>query len=82
MKTFIKKIIEIIYSYILNEIRPPPVAVTCALEILIRLVRHSPITALKMINSPNLLETIIKHFMPLSTDALGSYICVILYYNL
>ncbi|XP_050587930.1 RNA polymerase II-associated protein 1 [Bombus affinis] len=58
-------------SYILNEIRPPPVAVTCALEILIRLVRHSPITVLKMINSPNLLETIIEHFMPLSTDALA-----------
>ncbi|KAK9297181.1 hypothetical protein QLX08_009046 [Tetragonisca angustula] len=58
-------------SYILSEIRPPPVAVTCALEILIRLVRHSPITVVKITNTPNLLETIIEHFMPLSTDALA-----------
>lgn len=58
-------------SYILSEIRPPPVAVTCALDILIRLVRHSSITVIKITNTPNLLETIIEHFMPLSTDVLA-----------
>lgn len=57
--------------YILNEMRPPPVGVTCALEILIRITRHSPITVLKIVNTPNLLETIIEHFMPLSTNPLA-----------
>ncbi|OAD57804.1 RNA polymerase II-associated protein 1 [Eufriesea mexicana] len=57
--------------YILSEMRPPPVAVVHALEILIRLTRHSPITALKITNTPYLLETIIENFMPLSTDALA-----------
>ncbi|XP_076753845.1 RNA polymerase II-associated protein 1 [Xylocopa sonorina] len=57
--------------YVLSEMRPAPIGVTCALEILIRLVRHSPITVLKITNTPNLLETIIKYFMPLSTDSLA-----------
>ncbi|XP_017882607.1 RNA polymerase II-associated protein 1 isoform X1 [Ceratina calcarata] len=57
--------------YILSEMRPPPVGVTCALEILIRITRHSPITVLKIVNTPNLLDTIIEHFMPLSTDPLA-----------
>ncbi|XP_053990065.1 RNA polymerase II-associated protein 1 isoform X1 [Hylaeus volcanicus] len=57
--------------YILNEMRPPPVGVTCALEILIRLLRHSTITALNIMSIPNLLETIIENFMPLSTDSLA-----------
>ncbi|CAL7951795.1 unnamed protein product [Xylocopa violacea] len=57
--------------YILSEMRPAPVGVTCALEILIRLVRHSPITVLKITNTPNLLETITEYFMPLSTDSLA-----------
>ncbi|XP_003704937.3 RNA polymerase II-associated protein 1 [Megachile rotundata] len=57
--------------YILSEVRPPPVGVTCALEILVRLVRHSHITALNIANTPYLLETIIEHFIPLSADALA-----------
>lgn len=57
--------------YILNEVRPSPVAVTYALEILIRLVRHSPISTIKIANTSHLLEIIIEHFMPLSTDALA-----------
>ena len=57
--------------YVLSELRPPPVGVTCALEILIRIVRHSTITALNVANTPNLLQTITEHFMPLSTDPLA-----------
>ncbi|XP_006615612.1 RNA polymerase II-associated protein 1 [Apis dorsata] len=57
--------------YILNEVRPSPVAITCALEILIRLVRHSPITTIKIANTSHLLEIIIEHFIPLSTNALA-----------
>ncbi|XP_031841517.1 RNA polymerase II-associated protein 1 [Nomia melanderi] len=57
--------------YILSEMRPPPVGVTSALEILTRLVRHSPITALNVGNTPNLLETIIEFFVPLSTNSLA-----------
>lgn len=74
MKNLLKKLIQIIFSYILNEVRPSPVAVTYALEILIRLVRHSPISTIKIANTSHLLEIIIEHFMPLSTDALGFYI--------
>ncbi|KOC63085.1 RNA polymerase II-associated protein 1 [Habropoda laboriosa] len=57
--------------YILSEMRPPPIGVTCALEILIRLVRHSPITVLKIADTPLLLETIIEHFIPLSANPLA-----------
>ena len=57
--------------YILSELRPPPVGVTCALEILVRLVRHSNVTTLNIANTPYLLETITEHFMPLSTDKLA-----------
>ncbi|KZC10341.1 RNA polymerase II-associated protein 1 [Dufourea novaeangliae] len=58
--------------YILSEMRPSPVGVTCALEILARLVRHSPITALNVANTPTLLEIIIKFFVPLSADPLAT----------
>ncbi|XP_076618567.1 RNA polymerase II-associated protein 1 isoform X2 [Colletes latitarsis] len=57
--------------YILREMRPPPVGVTCALEILIRLARYSNITALNIMSIPNLLEAITEYFMPLSTDRLA-----------
>ncbi|XP_043262714.1 RNA polymerase II-associated protein 1 isoform X1 [Colletes gigas] len=57
--------------YILREMRPPPVGVTCALEILIRLARYSNITALNIMSIPNLLEAIAEYFMPLSTDRLA-----------
>lgn len=59
--------------------RPSPIAITYALEILIRLIRHSPITTIKIANTSHLLEIIIEHFMPLSTDALGFYVFYILY---
>ena len=57
--------------YVLSELRPPPVGVTCALEILIRIVRHSTITALNVASTLNLLEMITEHFMPLSTHPLA-----------
>ncbi|XP_076237613.1 RNA polymerase II-associated protein 1 [Calliopsis andreniformis] len=57
--------------YILSELRPSPVGVTCALEILIRLIRYSTITALNIASTPNLLETIIEHFVPLSANRLA-----------
>ncbi|KAL0130866.1 hypothetical protein PUN28_002460 [Cardiocondyla obscurior] len=57
--------------YILNEMHPPPVGVTCALEILIRLARHSHITALNISSTPYLLDTIIQNFIPLSIDKLA-----------
>lgn len=57
--------------YILNEMHPPPVGVTCALEILIRLARHSHITALNISSTPHLLNTIVENFIPLSIDQLG-----------
>ncbi|KAM0733735.1 RNA polymerase II-associated protein 1 [Formica fusca] len=57
--------------YILNEMHPPPVGVTCALEILIRLARYSHTTALNISSTPYLLDTIIKNFMPLSIDKLA-----------
>ncbi|XP_012214990.2 RNA polymerase II-associated protein 1 [Linepithema humile] len=57
--------------YILNEMHPPPVGVTCALEILIRLARHSHITALNISSTRYLLDTIIRNFMPLSTGRLA-----------
>ncbi|XP_070154154.1 RNA polymerase II-associated protein 1 [Polyergus mexicanus] len=57
--------------YILNEMHPPPVGVTCALEILIRLARHSHTTALNISSTPYLLDTIIQNFMPLSIDKLA-----------
>ncbi|CAK9798178.1 RNA polymerase II-associated protein 1 [Anthophora plagiata] len=57
--------------YILREMRPSPIGVTCALEILIRLVRHSPVTVLKIANTPHLLETIIEYFIPLSANPLA-----------
>lgn len=55
----------------LNEIKPPPIAVTCAMDILIRLARHSHITALNIANTPYFLESIVENFMPLSTDKIG-----------
>ncbi|KAK0176577.1 hypothetical protein PV328_000696 [Microctonus aethiopoides] len=54
--------------YILSEMRPPPVAVTFAIEILIRLARHSRITALNISTMPRLLEILIHNFIPLTTD--------------
>lgn len=57
--------------YILNEMHPPPVGVTCALEILIRLARHSHTTALNISSTPYLLDIIIQNFMPLSIDLLA-----------
>lgn len=57
--------------YILSEIRPPPIGVTCALEILIRIARHSKITALNIASVSNLLETVVANFLPLSADPLA-----------
>lgn len=57
--------------YILNEMHPPPIGITCALEILIRLARHSHTTALNISSTPYLLDTIIQNFMPLSIDQLA-----------
>ncbi|XP_032680594.1 RNA polymerase II-associated protein 1 isoform X2 [Odontomachus brunneus] len=57
--------------YILSEMHPPPVGVTSALEILIRVVRHSQITALNVSSTSHLLDIIIHNFMPLSTDRLA-----------
>ncbi|KYQ57281.1 RNA polymerase II-associated protein 1 [Trachymyrmex zeteki] len=57
--------------YILSAMHPPPVGVKCALEILIRLARHSHITALNISSTPYLLDTIIQNFIPLSTDRLA-----------
>lgn len=56
--------------YILSELQPPPVGVTSALEILIRLARHSRITALNIATTPQLLDTIVKNFVPLTTERL------------
>nr|XP_033335290.1 RNA polymerase II-associated protein 1 [Megalopta genalis] len=58
--------------YILSEIRPPPVGVTCAFEVLTRLARHSPITALNVASAPHLLDTIVEHFLPLSPNSLAT----------
>ncbi|KYN10155.1 RNA polymerase II-associated protein 1 [Trachymyrmex cornetzi] len=57
--------------YILSAMHPPPVGVKCALEILIRLARHSHITALNISSTPYLLDIIIQNFIPLSTDRLA-----------
>ncbi|XP_012059010.1 PREDICTED: RNA polymerase II-associated protein 1 [Atta cephalotes] len=57
--------------YILSAMHPPPVGVKCALEILIRLARHSHITALNVSSTPYLLDSIIQNFIPLSTDRLA-----------
>lgn len=57
--------------YIIKEMHPPPIGVTCILEILIRLARHSHITALNISSTPYLLDTIIQNFMPLSIDQLA-----------
>lgn len=59
--------------YILSELQPPPVGVTCALEILIRLARYSNTTALNIAGVPNLIDTIVKNFMPLSTNQLATH---------
>ncbi|XP_018394974.1 PREDICTED: RNA polymerase II-associated protein 1 isoform X2 [Cyphomyrmex costatus] len=59
--------------YVLNTMHPPPVGVTCALEILIRFARHSHITALKISSTPYLLDTIIQNFIPLSADRLAMH---------
>ncbi|XP_057331233.1 RNA polymerase II-associated protein 1 [Microplitis mediator] len=56
--------------YILSEIKPPPIGVTSALEILIRLARHSHIIALNIATTPQLLDTIVKNFIPLTTQRL------------
>ena len=56
--------------YILNEMRPPPDGVSSALEILIRLSRHSCESALNILWAPHLLEIILNHFIPLTTDKL------------
>ncbi|XP_047347200.1 RNA polymerase II-associated protein 1 isoform X1 [Vespa velutina] len=59
--------------YILSEMHPPPVGVICALEILTRLARHSHIVALNIASTPNLLNTIICNFIPLSVNQLTTY---------
>ena len=56
--------------YILNEMKPPPDGVSSALEILIRLSRHSHESALNIVWTPHLLDVILKHFIPLTTDKL------------
>ncbi|XP_034935738.1 RNA polymerase II-associated protein 1 [Chelonus insularis] len=56
--------------YILSEMRPPPAGVTFALEILIRLARHSRSTALNIATTPRLLEIIANNFIPISTQRL------------
>ncbi|XP_051161859.1 RNA polymerase II-associated protein 1 [Leptopilina boulardi] len=53
--------------YILSEMQPPPDGVSAALEILIRLCRHS---ALQIISVVNLLDCIVKNFIPFTTDKL------------
>lgn len=58
--------------YILNEMKPPPDGVSSALEILIRLCRHSQETALNILNVSHLVDIIIKHFVPLTTFKLIS----------
>ncbi|XP_076277469.1 RNA polymerase II-associated protein 1 [Lasioglossum baleicum] len=69
--TLLRTDIVVRIRYILNEMRPPPVAVICALETLTRLTRHSPITALNIASTPHLLETIIEFFLPISANPLA-----------
>ncbi|XP_066582769.1 RNA polymerase II-associated protein 1 isoform X2 [Prorops nasuta] len=57
--------------YILSEMRPSPVGVTAALEILTRLARHSQSSALSLASTTYLLEIIVSNFIPLSTDQLA-----------
>ncbi|KAG7214110.1 hypothetical protein KM043_001468 [Ampulex compressa] len=58
-------------TYILYEVHPPPIGVTHALEILIRLARHSRITAINVASTPYLLDTIVQNFIPLSADRMA-----------
>ncbi|XP_078049905.1 RNA polymerase II-associated protein 1 [Augochlora pura] len=72
VETLLRTDIVLRIRYIINEMRPPPIGVTCALEILTRLARHSPIMSLKIATTPYLLETIVEHFMPLSPNLLAT----------
>ncbi|KAF7987432.1 hypothetical protein HCN44_003194 [Aphidius gifuensis] len=54
--------------FILSELKPPLVGVTAALEILTRLSRHSRKTALNIACTKNLLEIIVKNFIPLTNN--------------
>ncbi|XP_015588745.1 RNA polymerase II-associated protein 1 [Cephus cinctus] len=57
--------------YILSQMQPPPVGVTSALEILIRLARHSRKSALDIATTPYLLDIITKYFIPLTIDKMA-----------
>lgn len=65
--------IFLIFRYILSEMQPPPVGVTASLEILTRLARQSRTTALNIACTPRLLDTIVRNFIPLSSDRLSEY---------
>ncbi|XP_012252141.2 RNA polymerase II-associated protein 1 [Athalia rosae] len=68
----IRSDIQFRIRYILNEMRPPPTGVTAALEVLARIARSSHKAALEIACTPQLLETIVQYFIPLTTDRLVS----------
>ncbi|XP_006643123.2 RNA polymerase II-associated protein 1 [Lepisosteus oculatus] len=55
--------------YILEVVRPAPRVVRDALEILIRLARHSPSAASQVLDCPRLMETVMQEFLPCSWSA-------------
>ncbi|XP_043278774.1 RNA polymerase II-associated protein 1 isoform X2 [Venturia canescens] len=64
----IRSDIVIRLRYVLNEMHPPPIGVTAALEILTRLSRQSRTTALNIACIPNLLESIVQNFIPVGLN--------------
>lgn len=58
--------------YILSDMHPPPIGVSCALEILTRLCRHSMEMALNILSVRNLLEIVGSNFVPLTSCKLIS----------
>ncbi|KAL4656489.1 RNA polymerase II-associated protein 1 isoform X1 [Arapaima gigas] len=52
--------------YILEVVRPPPRTVLDVLEILIRIARHSPSSAIQVLDCPRLMGTVMSEFLPCS----------------
>uniref|UniRef100_A0A8C9VXR7 RNA polymerase II associated protein 1 n=1 Tax=Scleropages formosus TaxID=113540 RepID=A0A8C9VXR7_SCLFO len=52
--------------YILEVLRPPPRTVLDILEILIRIARHSPTSAIQVLDCPRLMNTVMSEFLPCS----------------
>ena len=65
------KILEHLFRYVLEVLRPPPKAVISMLELLTRIARHSKEFAQSVATFPRLVSTIVTEFLPSNWNRSG-----------